>query len=85
MKQISARKFRLTFQETLEPVIVQRRDRDGTIHLLGEWHPYVDGAQKRAAYETVTTGTLPANPIRAASQSRKDAILRKVNRTGQER
>ena len=75
MKQITARQFRTAFGSLEEPVIVQRRDAAGTIHLLGEWHPYVDGAAKRAAYEAADP-----SPIRAAGQAQRDKILAKISK-----
>lgn len=41
MKTISARQFRLGFQELTEPVVVNRRERSGTFTVIGTWTPAV--------------------------------------------
>lgn len=40
MKQLSARRFRLTFPDITEPVEVITRDGSGTYRLLGRWIPW---------------------------------------------
>ena len=39
MKTISARQFRLHFQELTEPVQVQRRRESGEYEIVGTWEP----------------------------------------------
>lgn len=41
MKTISARQFRLNFQELTEPVQVQRRRESGEYEIVGTWSPKV--------------------------------------------
>ena len=41
MKTISARQFRLTFQELTEPVQVQRRRGSGEYEIVGTWSPAI--------------------------------------------
>ena len=43
MKTISARQFRLTFQDLTEPVQVQRRRASGEYEIVGTWSPWAGG------------------------------------------
>ena len=82
MKTLTARKFRLSFQELTEQVSVTL-NRDGELVTLGTWTPISHPAATEAAIADMGRA-LSRNPIRSASQKDRDSLLRKINRTGSE-
>lgn len=81
MKTITARQFRVNFPTLEEPVSVTI-NRDGELLTLGTWIPIpaaVAGAVTGLVAEAYEARTA-ADPIRATSQARRDAILRKISK-----
>lgn len=96
MKQITARQFRVKFP-TLEEQVSVTINRDGELVTLGTWTPAGSdlGSEygrllaerdrlidQGADPNELERPRAPLNPIRAASQKDRDAILRGVNRSG---
>ena len=100
MKTITARQFRVKFP-TLEEQVSVTINRDGELLTLGTWTPTVafEAAWRAATRPAVqpASGTEPteSTPLRSGpsatapgirtAQAKRDAVLRRINRTGSER
>ena len=72
MKTISARQFRLNFQELTEPVQVQRRRGSGEYEIVGTWSPAIPYKDTWAEVPIVNLGqnATPADVARVRATFR---------------